>query len=326
MKDQLGRLRGVLRLFGRLRDEFVPRLAGLRARTARFSWGGPDRDLWLIGLWTILLAAIIAFVPSGTVARIILGLPFLLFFPGYTLTAALFPRKAKPGRVERLALSFGLSIAVVPLIGLVLNFTPWGIRLEPILISLAAFIIAAAGAAWYRREKLPPDERFSVAFNVRLPSWRWHERSLADKVLSVALVVAILGAIGTLGYVVANPRVGESYTEFYILGPNGTAENYPTDLKVGGEGKVIVGIVNHEQEEALYTVEVLIDGNRTQVMVGGEEMSEINVELQNQAKWEQEVGFVPQKAGDNQKVEFVLYKDGAPYFEEPPYLWINVKS
>jgi len=28
--------------------------------------------------------------------------------------------------IERVALSFGLSIAIVPLIGLVLNFTPWG--------------------------------------------------------------------------------------------------------------------------------------------------------------------------------------------------------
>jgi uncharacterized membrane protein len=326
MKDRLGRLRTVLGLFARLRGKLAPRLAGLRTRTAGFSWGGPDKDLWLIGIWTILLAIIIAVVPEGTTVRVILGLPFLLFFPGYTLMAALFPKKGRPGRVERLALSFGLSIAVVPLIGLILNFTPWGIRLEPILISLAAFIIAAAGAAWYRREKLPPEERFSVPLNLRWPSWHWHERSTADKVLSVALVVAILGAIGTLGYVVANPRVGEQYTEFYILGPNGRAQDYPTDLRVGEEGKVIAGIVNHEQEETLYTVEVLIGGNRTQFMIGGQETAEISVELANEEKWEQEVGFVPQKAGEKQKVEFVLYKDGAPYFEEPPYLWINVKS
>jgi uncharacterized membrane protein len=113
-------------------------------------------DLWLIGILTILLAVVIAFVPS-TIARIILGLPFLLFFPGYTLMAALFPKKESLSGVERVGLSFGLSIAVVPLIGLILNYTAWGIRLEPILISLSVFIIVTAGVAWYRREKLVPE-------------------------------------------------------------------------------------------------------------------------------------------------------------------------
>jgi len=280
-----------------------------------------DKDLWLIGILTILLVVAIAFLPS-TVARIILGLPFLLFFPGYTLIAALFPKKGSLGGVERVALSFGLSIAVVPLIGLVLNFTSWGIRLEPILISLAVFIIAASGVAWYRREKLAPEERFTVSFNVRLPSWQG--QSMADKVLSVVLAVAILGAIGTLGYVVATPRVGEKFTEFYILGPNGKAENYPTELKVGEEGRVIVGIVNHEQEEASYKVEVWIDGEKAKLRIDGEDRDEIMVELENGDEWREEVGFVPQKAGEGQKVEFVLYKDGEPYFEEPLHLWIDV--
>jgi len=285
-----------------------------------------DKDLWLIGILTILLAVVIAFSPS-TVARIILGLPFLLFFPGYTLMVALFPKKERLGGVERVALSFGLSIAVVPLVGLILNFTPWGIRLAPILISLAVFIIAASGVAWYRREKLAPEERFTVSFNFRLPLFQdWQKQSMADKVLSVVLVVAILGAIGTLGYAIAAPKVGEEFTEFYILGPHGKAENYPTELKVGEEGKVIMGIVNHEQEWASYKVEVWIDGEKAKLRIDGEDRDEIIVELENEGKWEKKVGFVPQKAGEKQKVEFVLYKDGEPYFEEPLHLWIDVEE
>jgi uncharacterized membrane protein len=290
-----------------------------------------DNDLWLIGIVTILLAVVIAFFPSSA-ARIILGLPFLLFFPGYTLLAALFPKKGSLGGVERVALSFGLSIAVVPLIGLVLNFTPWGIRLDPILISLVVFIIAASGVAWYRREKLAPEERFRVLFdfrlppNVRLPFWYWQEQSLAYNTVSLVLAVVIAVAIAGLAYGVVNtPRVGEKFTEFYILGPDGKAENYPTELKVGEEGKVIVGIVNHEQGEASYRVEVWIDGEQTKLRIDGEDRYEIDVELENGGKWEQEVGFVPQKAG-RQKVEFVLYKEGEPYFKEPPYLWINVEA
>lgn len=273
-----------------------------------------DKDLALIGILTIVLIVAITLFTSTT-ARIILGLPFLLFFPGYTLMAALFPRKGSLGEVERVALSFGLSIAVVSLVGLILNYTSWGIRLYPILVSLAVFSLAASGVAWYRRERLAPEERFRVLFNVGMPSWQG--QSIPDKVLSVVLVVAIAGVIGTLGYVVATPSAGEKFTEFYILGPDGKATDYPTELKVGEEGRVIVGIVNHEQEEASYRVEVWI---------GGEDRDEIMVELEHEEEWREEVGFVPQKAGEKQKVEFVLYKDGEPYFEEPLYLWVDVEE
>jgi uncharacterized membrane protein len=284
------------------------------------------KDLWLIGILTVLLVVVIVSIPF-TVPRIILGLPFLLFFPGYTLMAALFPKKGSLGGVERLALSFGLSIAVVVLTGLVLNFTPWGIRLYPILISLGVFIIVASGVAWYRRRKLAREERFTVSFNFRLPFFQdWQKRTTADNVLSLLFAVVIAVAIGTVGYVIATPRVGEKFTEFYILGPGGQANSYPTELKVGDEGKVILGIVNHEQEEASYRVEISIGGEKTKFWINGEERDEISVELENGGKWEQEVGFVPQKVGQHQKVEFVLYKDGEAYFEEPPYLWINVEE
>ena len=52
-----------------------------------------------------------------TTVRTLLGLPFLLFIPGYVLIFALFPAK-KTDRgidvIERIALSFGLSIADCP--------------------------------------------------------------------------------------------------------------------------------------------------------------------------------------------------------------------
>jgi uncharacterized membrane protein len=62
---------------------------------------------------------------SETVFRNILGLPLVLFLPGYALIAALFPAKSDLDVLKEQPLSFGLSIAVVPLIGLGLNYTPW---------------------------------------------------------------------------------------------------------------------------------------------------------------------------------------------------------
>ena len=110
----------------------------------------------------VLVAAIVLFPSTGL--RIALGVPLLVFFPGYTLMAALFPQRGGVGVLERIALSFGMSIAVVPLLGLVLNYTPWGIRLEPILYSVASFILITSIIAWLRRKRLPQAERFSIEF------------------------------------------------------------------------------------------------------------------------------------------------------------------
>jgi len=275
-----------------------------------------ENELAAISILSVLLIIIIAFLPSNPL-RIVLGLPFILFFPGYTLIAALFPKKAELGSIERVALSFGLSIAVVPLIGLILNYTPWGIKLYPILVSITLFILVTSGAAWYRRHKLPEEERLSISFNVTLP--RWAAMSGWDKVLSIVLVVSILGAIGALAYVIMTPKAGEKFTEFYILGLDGKAANYPTELTVGEEGKVILGIVNHEHEDELtYRVEILIDGE------GNSTISP--PALDHGVKWEDEVGFVPQKAGGNQTVKFILYKQGEEEVYHSVYLRLNVKE
>jgi len=264
---------------------------------------------------TLLLFPLVAF--TGGVLRIIFGLCLVLFFPGYTLLSALFPRKGSLGGVERIALSFGLSIAIVPLVGLILNYTPWGIRLYAILIAITIFIFAAAAIAWQRQRRLPSQERFHVVFNLKLPQWAG--MSNLDKGLSIGLVVAIVAALGCLGYVIANPKQGEKFTEFYILGPEGKAENYPQQVMVGEEARVILGIVNHEHQPLSYRVEIKINGVKNKELRTGI--------LAHEEKWEQVVGFTPEEVGVNQKVEFWLYKDEElqPCFEEPLHLYIDVK-
>ncbi|PXF56444.1 MAG: hypothetical protein C4B59_16880 [Candidatus Methanogaster sp.] len=99
---------------------------------------------------------------NETPVRVVLGLLLVLFLPGYSLVAALFPRSADLDGVERVALSFGLSIAIVPLIGLGLNYTQYGIRLVPVLLGLSVFTILLALAACVRREMVSEAERFVV--------------------------------------------------------------------------------------------------------------------------------------------------------------------
>ena len=88
--------------------------------------------------------------------------PLVLFLPGYSLIATLFPRKDDLDAIERIALSFGLSIAITPLLGLALNYTPFGIRLLPILIVLSVFTILLALGAYVRGNRIPEEDRLSV--------------------------------------------------------------------------------------------------------------------------------------------------------------------
>jgi len=274
-----------------------------------------QNELLLIDILTIVLIIIVTFFPSN-VLRIILGLPFLLFFPGYTLIAALFPRRSPMDSIERVALSFGFSIVVVPLIGLILNYTAWGIRLYPILISLAVFILLTSLIAWYRRRRLPEVERPTVSFNLSLAPWKG--QSFVDKVLSVILIAAILAGIGTLGYVIATPKSGERFSEFYVVGLEGKAIDYPRELNVGEVGKVIIGVTNHEKVEASYRIEVRIDGVKN---------SELEpIVLDDKQKWEEIVSFTPDSSGDNQKGEFLLYKNKGGVAYARLHLWINVRE
>ena len=67
--------------------------------------------------------------------RYILGSVFVLLLPGYSLIKTLFPTR-EIDNIERTTLSIGMSLAIVPMVGLLLNYTPWGIRLTPVTLSL----------------------------------------------------------------------------------------------------------------------------------------------------------------------------------------------
>ena len=123
------------------------------------------KDLALVILFTLLCILFVLIPPlNETPIRIILGLALVLFLPGYALIATLFPRKDDLDGIERVALCFGLSIAITPLLGLALNYTPFGIRLSPVLIVLSVFTISLAIGAYARRSKLPEEDRFVVEF------------------------------------------------------------------------------------------------------------------------------------------------------------------
>ena len=125
---------------------------------------GEARWFWFtlgVACATVLIVFVVPEDASPLIyVRYVLGAIFVLWLPGYVLVKALFPKEkvelkttANLDIVERVALSIGLSLALVPLVGLLLNYTLWGIRLIPIVLSLFALTVAFATVAVAREHQ-----------------------------------------------------------------------------------------------------------------------------------------------------------------------------
>lgn len=333
-------------------------------------------DLAAIVVATLLLNVAV-FVPlvRDTPLRVPVGLVFVLLIPGYVFVAALFPENSpsppstetgslefenetrlestdgdtgsqEPREgidgIERLVLSFGLSVALVPLIGLALNFTPWGIRLVPIVLSLSAFTLATTAIAAVRRWQIPEDKRFRVPYGAWLTTARTEllsPESRADGALNAILALSVLLAIGSVGFAVAAPPQGEEFSAIYILTETDDGElvaaNYPTELTLGENASLVVGVDNHEQRTTEYTVVVVeqsleSDGNET-VVEEQRELDRFQAQLEHDETWTHEHDLEPTITGEDVRVVWLLYLDGEvpedPSTENAAYsvhLWLEV--
>ena len=272
-------------------------------------------ELIALNILSLLLFLCILFLPDNPL-RIIPGIPFVLFLPGYSLMAALYPRKTGIGGMERVLWSIGLSVAIVPLIGLCLNLIHPGISLIPGVVGMTSFIFVMSVVAWYRKRSLVEYERFSISFTLSLPLRR-REQTALDRVLFIGFILAILCAVGVIGYKITTPVPEERITEFYILNAEGNAFNYPGQLKIGEEGKVIVGITNSEHEEMTYRLTVMVDGVLENMIR--------DITLSHGETKQTEITLSFSHAGDKQKVEFALYnEDESRPLVTPLRLWIDV--
>jgi len=279
-------------------------------------------DLTLVVVW--LAAGIVAiYLPilNQTPVTIVFALPVVLFIPGYCLIAALFPKNDDIGLSERIALSIGLSIAIIPLIGLGLNFTPWGIRLDSVVITVTVFTWVLILIAHYRRASLPFEERFNIPFSeigkTIHEGFFPPDSDRVDRLLSVILVLVSLVAIATTIYVIASPKESEHFSEFFILGENTMAADYPDQIITGQNYPMFIGVGNHEYRNMTYTIETWTSltefdnvTNSTTIMA----MDPINQSSLTLAH--NETMIIPytlslNKTGYN-RIEFLLFKETLP--------------
>jgi uncharacterized membrane protein len=303
-----------------LPQAIAPDLDGERPRDARATprrsvrglaaaiWASPD-VLLLLGAAVTL--SFILFVPTAVV-RVPIGILLVLIAPGYALTAAIFNAKDDELRgVTRLALSFGLSLAVIPVIALVIHFSPVQINPASVTTSLAIWILFWVGlATWRRSSDSDQRTRYSQHEHARYESPSSRNSRIGVFAFSVLLVV------GTALALVLSPGLSptQGVTEFYMLGESGEARDFPQVVPVGEPVSVTIGIVNGSDSDQRFMVEVW--ASDIHEATASKRLDRIGpIEVTGNATIERDLEWRMPAVGAGRVAEIVLTKenDGRPY-------------
>jgi uncharacterized membrane protein len=243
----------------------------------------------------------------------LLGHVFVLYVPGYLLQAILFPRVDELDRIERVALSLGLSVAVASLLALLLNWLPWGIRPWPIIVGQGSLIFCLMLLAVWRRLIQSTKGANTPQVHFHLRPW-WSSLSTSDRrlYLPAFAVLSLAGLAGAWVFLVPSPD--KYMTEFYILGKQGLAEEFPHEVQINEQQQVTIGIHNLEQDDHNYRVEIwAVDpesSSQRALLVQTEPFL-----LRRGMQYQTEQAWILPWQGRDQQVEFLLFidKDQQPY-------------
>ena len=193
------------------------------------------RDLRLAVTAAIVCAACALAIPVEFLS-LLFAAPLAFFLPGYAIAAATLVRN-RPGRLQTVPLSLGLSLAVLALGSLLLNYLG-GLRAGSWALLLVLVTVAAARAAALRRPAAK-----GGGLGLRRP---------AAATLAAALAgFALAGVAIALAYVPFSAGHAIGYTELWIQ-PEGNVA-------------VRVGVGNQQHTATEYELQVRF-GRRTQLV------------------------------------------------------------
>lgn len=247
----------------------------------------------------VAFAVVTEATPQETnVVRAAIAIAAVLFVPGFVTLTALYPHPEEVRPHERAVLAFGLSLAVVSLVGLGLNFSPWGIRPVPFMGALALWDGATCGVAILRRR----GRARMVDVTARRAAWRSAGRLVLP---AASLGAAVLGALVIMALLGNPPQ--EQFTEFYLQGPNGSIKGLPGLVRIGDQILVRLTVVNREGSAQLYRIEpVLGEHLLPSIEIG---------DLGDGAVWKRVLSFQAIGTTDRTTLRFDLYRgtESEPY-------------
>lgn len=205
---------------------------------------------------TLALAIVLdeAGIQPASGPRLVLTLIAVLAVPGYFWQIALFPRRSSLESWERSALVVGLSASSIPPLAMVLDgLLHVSLHVETILAAVTIWTGFGILAAYARRRAVPADHRFHVRFAAARLSVRLRrDRTGALLIAGLALATGVWALALLLTYNAQGP--GRSFTEFYVLGTESLAQNYPSALRVGSPTLLTTTVINRESHAAQYVV------------------------------------------------------------------------
>ncbi len=194
-------------------------------------------DLRLL-VWSAPLCAVVALLAPWAALSLLFAAPLALLMPGYAITAAAFAGRSLEW--QRFALlAVALSLAVLALGALPLNYIPGGIRGSSWALLLVLVVLGAAQVAALRRGEEPP-----------VRAW---PRLRPGKIELALLGAALLIASGALVLASTTVPVEDvpGYTELWIV---------PAPNSQRSEARV--GVRSQEPEATDFDLRIRIGGER----------------------------------------------------------------
>jgi uncharacterized membrane protein len=236
-----------------------------------------NRDLQLAARAAVVCAALAILLPIP-VLSLVFAAPLVFFLPGYAIVCAVFARRSLD-TARLLVLSFGLSLAVLTLVPLLLDPLPGGISTGWWAVALCLVVLGAARAAALARRR--PARR---AF--RRPRFKLAKREAG----LLALGLAAGAAAVVLIFIPVSAKDAIGYSELWI------------EPERGAVPSAVVGIASREQESDRFTVELRTNLSETPFEVTSFELSP--------GEQEQLVVRPPVKGERPVKVSATLFREG----------------
>ncbi|PSP55931.1 hypothetical protein BRC82_03390 [Halobacteriales archaeon QS_1_67_19] len=309
----------------------------------------------LIGYVVVAVALLSTPGVYGSPIAFAIGLPLLLFAPGYAFVSLLFPGATPDdvgmdGRIEtmrargltgteRVALGFGVSLALLPILGIAIALSSLEISPTTVLLGVSSASVAFAVGAAIRRLRRPTDRRFSVPFRAWLgaPRRRLAGDSRVETALNVGLVAAILLTTVAIGYAVAAPGPSQSYTDVALLSQNETGElvagGYPRDFRQGESKPLVVELRNEENERTSYAIVVELQRVGEDGTVDEErQLATFTPIVEDGETWRTRHEVTPTMTGEDLRLVYLVYEGEPP--DDPTvenahrhvHVWVNVSQ
>ncbi|MDF9746001.1 DUF1616 domain-containing protein [Natrinema salsiterrestre] len=307
-------------------------------------------DLAAVSIGAVLAYLIVTSVGRESGLRLFVTFPLTLFLPGYALVSALFPASARDpaetptttaeGRprgidvTERVGLGFVLSLAIVPLVVILLPVAGVGLTATSIVTVLSVGTVVVAQVGVVRRLRTPDGVRFSVSPGVALGRLVGDDDALATA-STVFLVLAIGGAISALFVAVLFPVSAGGFSELALYGENEDGEvvagELPSEIEAGESIPLTIEIENQEGTDREYTVVVQEQFLEDGTVVERTELRRIDATVSDGATGTGERSVTPTaEPGDTVRISVLLY-DGAPPTSptnenavEETHFWVTV--